>query len=72
MVDTSKQITDFKAAPDTAGLVEVLSAASLVFIWAATPFADTSVLSDVSAAISERVQQFVTLPGAFRREAADA
>jgi hypothetical protein len=72
VVDSNERITDFKVAPDVNGLKEVLSAASLLFIWAAAPFADIYGLSDVSAAISERVQQFATLPGAFPHEAAAA
>jgi len=72
VVDPSEQITAFKAAPDTEGIVEVLSAASLLFVWAAAPYADTNGLSDMAATISERVQEFAKLPGAFPREPASS
>jgi hypothetical protein len=72
VVDATGKIVAFKPAPDTSGLVEVLSAASQLFFWAAVPFADANGLSDVSARISEQLQRFATLPGAFRREAVAA
>jgi hypothetical protein len=40
--DATGRITGFKVAPDTGGLVEALSAACLLFIWAAQPFAEAS------------------------------
>ena len=67
VVDGAGEITAFKVAPDGAGLVETLSAACLMFIWAADPYADTNGLADMSAAITVRVQQFATLPDAFPR-----
>ena len=39
VTDANMQITAFKAAPDGEGIVEALSAACLMFIWAADPFA---------------------------------
>jgi hypothetical protein len=39
ITDTSMEITAFKATPDGEGVVEVLSAACLLFMWAADPFA---------------------------------
>jgi hypothetical protein len=69
VVDGGGQITDFKAAPDGSGLIEVLSAACLVFLWSAGPYAETNGLSDAGTALSERWQAFATLPGAFPRAA---
>jgi hypothetical protein len=63
--DATGRITAFKVAPDTTGLVEALSAACLLFIWAAEPFAVTFNRPDISAGLSKRVQQFAQLPGAF-------
>jgi hypothetical protein len=60
-------ITAFKAAPDGEGVVEVLSAACLLFMWAADPFAAAVDRPDV-AAIKEQLQRFGTLPGAFPAE----
>ena len=68
VVDGAGQITDFKVVPDTQGLVDVLSAASLVFIWAAGPYAETNGLVDKAAAINNRMAEFKALPGAFPRE----
>jgi Family of unknown function (DUF5677) len=59
---TTMEITAFKVAPDTAGLVEALSAACLLFIWAAEPFAVAIDRPEVSAEISRRLQQFAQLP----------
>lgn len=72
VVDLSEQITAFKVAPDTEGLEETLKIATLVFTWSAIPYADLNGLSDETTAITERVQQFATLPGAFPREVAVA
>jgi len=57
------EISHLKAGPDANGLVEVLSAASLIFIWAAGPFAETNVLSDIVIEINARLQEFKALPG---------
>ena len=67
--DTKFQITAFKAAPDGEGLVEVLSAACLLFMWAADPFASAVNRPDITAQIKEQLQRFGTLPGAFPGEA---
>jgi Family of unknown function (DUF5677) len=69
-VDSSKQITAFKVVPDTDGLVEALSAACLLFIWAADPFAAAFGRQDVSAELSRQLKLFAELPGAFPRAAA--
>src|SRR5208337_4384295 len=66
-VGASGEMTSFKAAPDVEGLVDVLSATSLLFIWSAGPYAETNGLADAVAAINERVQEFKTLPGANPR-----
>jgi hypothetical protein len=46
-------------------MIEALSAACLLFIWAAEPFAAVFNRPDVSDEISMRIQQFGQLPGAF-------
>lgn len=69
ITDTKLQITAFKAAPDGAGVVEVLSAACLLFMWAADPFAAAVNRADITVAIREQLQRFGTLPGAFPGEA---
>jgi hypothetical protein len=63
--DATGRVAAFKVAPDTVGLVETLSAACLLFIWAAEPFAVVFDRPDVSAEMSRRIQQFAQLPGAF-------
>jgi len=69
--DATGRITAFKVAPDTTGLVEAISAACLLFIWSAGPFAGAFDRPDVSAELSNRIQLFAQLPGAFpRRDAA--
>lgn len=70
VADANMQITAFKVAPDTVGLVEGLSAACLLFIWAAEPFAVVFDRADVSAELSKQIQRFAELPGAFPRKAA--
>ena len=76
VVDLSEQITAFKVAPDIEGdtkeLIEALKTATLLFTWSAMPYADLNGLSDAMAAITERMQQFATLPSAFPREVAVA
>jgi Family of unknown function (DUF5677) len=69
VADANMQITAFKVAPDGEGIVEVLSAACLLFIWAADPFAAAVNRPDISAQIKEQLQRFGTLPGAFPRAA---
>lgn len=64
------QITAFKVAPDLDGLVEALSAACLLFIWAADPFAAAFDRSDVSSELSKQIKLFAQLPGAFPRAVA--
>jgi Family of unknown function (DUF5677) len=66
------QVTAFKVAPDTDGMIETLSAACLLFIWAAEPFAVVFERPDVSNEMSKLVQQFGQLPGAFPRAAGAA
>jgi hypothetical protein len=68
--DVTGRITAFKVAPDTTGLVEAVSAACLLFIWAAEPFAVAFYRPDVSAELSKRIQLFAQLPGAFPGKAA--
>jgi hypothetical protein len=68
VADANVRITAFKVAPNGDGLIEVLSAACLVFLWAADPFAVSAQRPDVTAQIEEQVQRFATLPGAFPGE----
>ena len=68
-VDSSQQITAFKVAPDLDGLVEAVSAACLLFIWSADPFAAAFTRPDVSAELSKQLKLFAQLPGAFPRHA---
>jgi hypothetical protein len=65
--DEAGRIVAFKVAPDTDGIIEALSAACLLFIWAAEPFATVFDRPDVSNEMSRRIQQFGQLPGAFPR-----
>ena len=65
LADAKGQITSFKSAPGPEGLVETLSAACLLFLWAADPFADSAGRPDITAKIKQEVQRFGTLPGAF-------
>jgi hypothetical protein len=65
VADEHLQITAFKVAPDTEGLVEALSAACLLFIWAADPFAAAFDRPDVSDELLKQVQLFAKLPNAF-------
>ena len=65
VADENMQITAFKVAPDTEGLVEALSAACLLFIWAADPFAAAFDRPDVSDELLKQVQLFGKLPSAF-------
>jgi len=64
-VGDGQQITAFKVAPDTDGMVEALSAACLLFIWAADPFAAAFARPDVTAGLSNQLKLFAELPGAF-------
>jgi hypothetical protein len=70
VTDSNMEITAFKAAPDGEGMVEALSAACLMFIWAADPFAAAVDRPDLTARIKTQLQRFGTLPDAFPREAA--
>lgn len=63
--DANMKTTAFKAAPDVEGLVETLSMACLVFIWAAEPFAAATDRPDIAATLKEQLQRFATLPDAF-------
>jgi uncharacterized protein DUF5677 len=65
VADANMQITAFKVAPDGAGVVEVLSGACLLFIWAVDPFAAAANRPDITERIAEQLQRFGTLPGAF-------
>ncbi len=65
LADANGQITSFKSAPGPEGLVETLSAACLLFLWAADPFADSAGRPDITARIKQQVQRFATLPKAF-------
>ncbi|HEY1806393.1 MAG TPA: DUF5677 domain-containing protein [Terracidiphilus sp.] len=69
-VDSNGQIRAFKVAPDQDGLVEVLSAACLLFIWAAGPFAAAFDRPDTTSELSKQLKLFAELPGAFPRAAA--
>jgi hypothetical protein len=69
-LNSAQQITAFKVAPDPDGLIEALSAACLLFIWSADPFASTFDRADVSAELGRQLRLFAQLPGAFPREAA--
>ena len=69
ITDINKEITAFKAVPDGEGVVEVLSAACLLFVWAADPLAAAVDRPDITAQIKEQLQRFGTLPGAFPGEA---
>lgn len=64
-VGDNQQITAFKMVPDTDGMVEALSAACLLFIWAADPFAAAFDRPDVTAELSIQLKRFAQLPGAF-------
>jgi hypothetical protein len=64
VADSNMRITAFKAA-DGEGAVEVLSAACLLFFWAADPFAATVGRPDVTAQLKEQLRRFGSLPGAF-------
>jgi hypothetical protein len=68
VTDDNLRITAFKVAPDGKDLVEVLSAACLLFLWAADPFAVVANRPDITARIKDEVQRFGTMPGAFPRE----
>ena len=70
VVGADGEITAFKVAPDGAGLIELLSAASQIFLWVAAPYAHTNGLTDLESTISDRLQQFATLPDAFPRKGA--
>jgi len=72
VTDSNMQITAFKVAPDGEGVVEVLSAACLLFIWAAEPFAVAVNRADITTQIKEQLQRFATLPSAFPGEAPPA
>jgi hypothetical protein len=63
--DANMEIIAVKVAPDTEGLVEALSAASLLFLWAVDPFAAAIARPDVTAQIRDQVQRFAELPEAF-------
>jgi uncharacterized protein DUF5677 len=65
VADENMQITAFTVAPDTGGLVEALSAACLLFIWAADPFASAFDRPDMSDELLKQVRLFAKLPNAF-------
>jgi len=67
VVDAQEHITGLKVAPDGDGLQEVLSAAALMFVWAAAPFAESNGLTAGVASIQSKLQEFKTLPGALIR-----
>jgi hypothetical protein len=69
-IDSHQQITALKLAPDLDGLVEALSAACLMFIWSADPFAAAFDRPDVSSELSRQLKLFAQLPGAFPAAAA--
>ena len=59
------RVTGFRAAPHGEGVVEVLSAACLLFFLAADPFASAVDGPDVTVQIKQELVRFATLPGAF-------
>jgi hypothetical protein len=63
--DSNMRVTGFRAAPHGEGVVEVLSAACLLFFWAADPFASAVDGPDVTVQIKQELVRFATLPGAF-------
>jgi hypothetical protein len=66
VVDARGEITGLKVAPDGEGLQEVLTAATLMFVWAAAPFAASNGLTAAVDKIQAKIQEFATLPGAFK------
>jgi Family of unknown function (DUF5677) len=65
IADANMEITAFKVAPDGDGLIEVLSAACLLFLWALDPMAAAFNRPDITDQIKRQVQRFGTLPGAL-------
>jgi hypothetical protein len=72
VADANMQITAFKSAPDPDGLVEVISMACLLFLWAADPFAVSAKRPNITEQIRQQVQRFGSLPGAFPRKTPEA
>jgi hypothetical protein len=69
VVDAAGEIKALKVAPDTDGLLEVVTAATLIFVWAAAPFAEINQLTAAVDKIQAAIQEFATLPGAFDAKA---
>jgi hypothetical protein len=69
VVDATGEIKALKVAPDTEGLLEALTGATLMFAWAAAPFAASNGLTTAVDTIQAKVQEFGTLPGAFASKA---
>jgi hypothetical protein len=65
VVDLEGEIKALKVAPDTDGLLEVITAATLMFVWAAAPFAASNGLTAAVDTIHAKIKEFATLPGAF-------
>jgi hypothetical protein len=66
VVDPRGVITGLKVAPDGDGLQEALTAATLMFVWAAAPFAASNGLTGAVDKIQAKIDEFATLPGAFK------
>ena len=66
VVDARGEITGLKLAPDGDGLQEVLTAATLMFVWAAAPFAASNGLTAAVDKIQAKINEFAALPGAFK------
>jgi hypothetical protein len=66
VVDARGHIRGLKVAPDGEGLQEVLTAATLMFVWAAAPFAASNRLTTSVDLIQSKVDEFAKLPGAFK------
>lgn len=65
-VDAKGQITGLKVAPDGDGLQEVVAAATLMFVWAAVPFAASNGLTAAVDQIQTKINEFAALPGALK------
>lgn len=65
LVDEGGRITGLEVGPQREGLQEALSGVTLMFVWAADPFATSNGLTWATEAIQAKVQEFGTLPGAF-------
>ena len=58
----SSQLTGLRFGPNTGDMVEVLKMASLMFIWAADPFARAHGLQFRSQ-IADKIREFDAMPG---------